>query len=799
MTKQLSRSRFGVLRVLLILVAGLHAGWAVAQEAEQIEEPASTLAEVAAKPVIVVEPWSDRVDRLIEKIATFEKSADDADELYVALDRVLHDRIHKINRDMRSAFSPTKQIGSGDELPAKIVTIADLHENISDLYSARLRLLGHVTPQMYLEVTATDVIGVGQLKMEFEYIWEQLRFRALNLPDASERLWRRIQIAPLPAVWYFIQLLLVVAVFRWWRKWLPDTLGRMQASLAEIRPRSPAVMRRIRLIWYIEQIRRPLEWMLFFAVIFSMISLQGLNLLTSIVQSIVRWILLGWLSVALLNAFSARGAAGLTGADASIRLHSLRLVAAWLVLLGLGLDLASDLTGVATLHAWVWRLFQVLALPVLIVLLAWWRKPIFARLERERESSDTVRQILEHQSGLRSFGSAAHGAFWLLANELRRSLMRMFLRVGDGQSISFGGPTAAVGDEVLDGTQPGITDDARTALLYGESGYDKHARSDRRKLIRWGNNKRTGVIAVVGERGIGKGAFMADVTSALAEKALLLDCTTGQCSEIEEALCAAVSVDSASASSLSTALQEQDIRIIAIKNLHRLSRPVVDGQIELDRFKDLVENVGHHVLWVLSFDSFAWKFIRRVRDDQANIHEVVELPPWSEEQLATLFDMRNVSAGLVPDFSAIQVPSEHAVTSYDTAEERNKAGVYRMIWTFSGGNPAAALLMWVACLYYEDDGSEKLCVRLPQQPVTQELDSIAHNVLLVLRCIAQAELISEADIVENLRLPSAAVSSAMHFSASQGWIEPHGRYYRLTMNWFKTITRILARQNLLAR
>ena len=786
------------------MLTGLQAGWAVAQEAEQSEEQASTLAEVVVKEVVVVEPWSTRADRLIGQLAVFEKSAEDVDEFFVALDRVLHDRIHIINRAMRGAVSPTERVDVGrvdigDELPAEIVTIEDLYVNIGELYSSRLRLLEHLSPQMYLEVTATDVIGVGQLRMEVEYIWEQLRFRALNLRAATERLWHRVQIAPLPAVWYFIQLLLVIAVFRWWRKWLPDTLARMQVSLTEVRPRSAAVMRRIHLIWYIEQLRRPLEWMLFFTVLFSMISLQGLNLLASIVESIVRWILLGWFSVAMLNAFSARGAAGLTGADASIRLHSLRLVAAWLVLLGLGLDLASDLTGVATLYAWVWRLFQVLALPVLLVLLAWWRKPIFMRLERERENSDTVRKILQHQTGLRSFGSAANGAFWLLANGLRRSLMRMFLRVGDGQSLSFGGATAIAGDEVAVDARAGVTDEARTALLYGESGYDKHARSDRRKLIRWANNSQTGVVAVVGERGIGKGAFMADVASALAEKAILFDCANGQYSEIEDALCAALSIDSPSSSNISDALKEQDIRTVLIKNLHRLSRPVVDGQLELDRFTDLVESVSHRILWVISFDSFTWQFIRRVRDDQASFHDVIELAPWTEDQLSVLFDMRNDSAGLKPDFSAIQVPSEHAVTSYDTAEERNKAGVYRMIWTLSGGNPATALLMWVACLYYEEEGDEKLCVRLPVQPLTQEVDTIAHNILLVLRCIAQSELISEADIVDNLRLPAAAVSSAMHYSASQGWIEPHGRHYRLTMIWFKTITRVLARQNLLAR
>lgn len=460
------------------MLAAFYAGLADAQEATREEVQPSTLTEVIANDAVVVESWGERVDRLIEEISDFDKTAADADELYVELERVLHDRIHNINARMRRAYSPSEPVDFGDELPAEIISIADLHANIGELYSARLRLLEHLTSGMQLEVTAMDVIGVGQLKMETEFIWEQIRFRALNLPAASENLRRRVQIAPLPVVWHFIQFLLIIVIFRWWRGWLPETLGRMQVSLADVRPRSSAVMRRIRFIWYVEQLRRPLEWMLFFSVIFVMINLEGLNLLASINESIVRWILLGWLSVSVLNAFSARGAAGLAGVDASIRLRSLRLLAAWLVFLGLGLSLADDLAGAATLHAWVWRLFQVLALPVLLVLLAWWRKPIFARLERERESSETVEGLLQHQSGLRSFRNAASGAFWLLANEMRRSLMRAFLLVGEGQSLPFSTAPIVSADETAVDTRAGISNEVRIALLSGESGYEKYARSE---------------------------------------------------------------------------------------------------------------------------------------------------------------------------------------------------------------------------------------------------------------------------------------------------------------------------------
>jgi len=786
-------------RIFFVLLVSCHAGWAFSQDAVSDGDKAKTLTDVVAKEVVVVEPWGDRVDRLIDDISGFQKTAADADELYVALDAVLHDRIHKINARMRRAYSPSEPVNQDDDFPAEIVSIADLHANVGDLYSARLRLLEHLTSEMYLEVTATDVIGVGQLKMEIEFIWEQVRFRALNLPAATENLWRRVQIAPLPVVWHLIQFLLFIAVFRWWRKWLPETLGRMQVSLADIRPRSSAVMRRIRFIWYIEQLRRPLEWILFFKVILAMVNFEGLNLLTSIIESVVIWVLLAWFSVSILSAFSARGAAGLAGVDASIRLKSLRLVAGWLVLLGLGLNLADELAGVATLHAWVWRLYQLFALPVLLVLLAWWRKPIFARLERESENSDAVKAMLRHQRGLRSFGSAANGAFWLLANGMRRSLMRTFLRVGDGQSLSFGSAPPIASADVAADTRVGISDELRISILSGESGYEKHARSDRRKLIRRGNAKQSGVVAVVGERGIGKNAFLSDVTSTLEDKAILIDADKGLYSELEHALCQALAVEKPSAKNISDALRSRDIRLVAVKNLQRLSRPVLDGQAEMKRFADLVEAIDHEILWVLSVDCFTWQFIRRMRADRASIHELIDLPAWTEDQLATLIEQRNESADLAPDFSSVQVPSEHAVTSYDTAEERNKAGVYRMLWSMSGGNPAVALLTWTNCLYYEGESNETLCVRLPVQPATHELENTDHNVMLVLRCITQSELILQEDVIDNLRLPQGAANSAMRDCISKGWIEEHRGRYRLTMGWFKPVTRTLARQNLLAR
>jgi hypothetical protein len=221
------------------------------------------------------------------------------------------------------------------------------------------------------------------------------------------------------------------------------------------------------------------------------------------------------------------------------------------------------------------------------------------------------------------------------------------------------------------------------------------------------------------------------------------------------------------------------------------------GQAELTCLSSLIESIHEDVLWIFSVDRFAWQFMRRVRADRSAVNEVIALRSWSEEQTAELLDMRNEEAGMDVDFSTVVIPREFMETALDTAAERNKAGVFRMICTMSGGNPAVALRIWADSIYADESG--QLHVRTPTQAKSRDLDRAPQNILLVLRVIAQWELISEADIMDNLRLPQGAVSSAVHYCVQRGWIEENSKGFSLTWGWFRTINRVLLRQNLLAR
>jgi hypothetical protein len=337
----------------------------------------------------------------------------------------------------------------------------------------------------------------------------------------------------------------------------------------------------------------------------------------------------------------------------------------------------------------------------------------------------------------------------------------------------------------------------REKLLTRGEYYDRYARAERRDIINRAKQGQKGVIGVTGERGIGISRLLEQIQESLDESMIVLDCKSNRFEDLSTSLGSALGIKSVNARKVSQKLEESGIHTIAIDNLHRLVRPVMGGQNEIARLSELIEGIRADVLWVFSVDCFAWQFMRRARADRSTIGETIALRPWTEEQIAELLEMRNVEAGIEASFSDVSIPREFMETTPETAEERNKSGVFRMIGSMSGGNPSVALGIWADSIYSDESG--QLRVRTPISPRSKDLDRASPNLLLVLRAIAQWEVISEPDIADNLRLPQGAVSSAIHYSVQRGWIEETSFGYRLTWPWFRTIIGLLLRQNLLAR
>ncbi len=217
----------------------------------------------------------------------------------------------------------------------------------------------------------------------------------------------------------------------------------------------------------------------------------------------------------------------------------------------------------------------------------------------------------------------------------------------------------------------------------------------------------------------------------------------------------------------------------------------------MNRVGELIRAIEAKVFWIFGFDWAGWQYISRVRSDQIFVDSIWKLSLWKEHEIRDLLEMRSAYAGIKPDFSELDLSSQFEDFDYDSIEERNRFAFSRIIWNAAEGNPAVALQLWADSLRILNDG--RTIVTFPPLPSTNELEDSHISVLLLLRVVAQSGYANEEEITYSLDLPEIEVAAALRHALTRNWIEFDQGRYRLTWVWFRSIIRVLARQNLLVR
>jgi hypothetical protein len=384
----------------------------------------------------------------------------------------------------------------------------------------------------------------------------------------------------------------------------------------------------------------------------------------------------------------------------------------------------------------------------------------------------------------------------LLASRLRAELIRRIEQ--------FGPVRAAAGLALPDDAEnvasegQGLPADMRATLIKGHDAFSKYASLERRALIKRIEAGLGAVVGVIGERGIGKNGFLRQVASAHERESLLLDCRTGDVADVVADFGKQLGIDMANTDdkALDAALAARNIRFIGLLDFHLLVRPVMGGIGGVADMSELQERITVPLVWAVSIDRYAYELIARLRSEYMLADGLIHLRAWSEDQIGEFIQNRCESSGLRPDFSNVRVPRQYMDVAQDSIEDRNRVGIDTMLTALSRGNPSIAIRMFADCIRMTDDGVAE--VTCPVSHDDQRFKDQPINMLLVLRVIAQVELITFDDIVANLRLEPRIVTSALQVAMTSGWVESrHGRY-RISWPWFRVIIQVLARQNLLA-
>lgn len=776
--------------------------------------------------------WHRRVDEMVDESPGTET---DADAIYGELRSTLDDARTALSGALARAADPGQGVPAPpedfddadlpadvdradlvelrDSLQAEVATLAAeelvvawevaslLRDDVVMLNRDRLRLLPSMSPEVRDELTGLGVAGRAQARRELGQIGLELRYHAMSLPRDAASMASSVQARPLDLVVRALELICIIGLFRWWRGHADELLRKWRGPMWA---RSPAQRVRANAIWYLLRVRRPVEWLLLLMVLPLVVGTASNALELRLIWLVLVWVQGARAVVLAVDAIAERQSIYGVSAkgNAKLRFRSLRLIGLTVTLVGLILTLTSDIVGRGTIYRWVLQGCWVLVAPIGIWLVAQWRPTIVGRLEGSVKTNVVARWVVEHPAGPRGFLAAAVGGAWLLGqgtsawlvrqlsglDTTRKVLAYLFRRevARKAETATLGPRGAALSGRPFDqlGPQSQATKIAPV---------DEPARELVAQALELTRATACTISVVVGERGMGKSTFLRRLVDRSKETTCIVGCPPEGFDALLEAL--AVQFDAADyeLETVAQAIRDAGPSLICIDDAHRMIAPAVGGLEQLDRFTRFALQVGGDVSWIVAVQEAAWHFVERARGERVFFDQVLTLPRWTEDQIATLIQRRTGEVELKPSFDALVVATE----SDDPAEgRRTELGYYRILWDHSGGNPAVALQAWRNSLFESQTEGEPV-VRLFEEPSATEIERLPATLLFVLRAVVQLELATPQEVADCTQLPAPDVADAIRFSVAHGYVEPSSGRFRLSWTWYRTITRVLVRQHLL--
>lgn len=757
------------------------------------------------------------------------RSAEEVDSTYDALRRALRasrDELDGALDALESTSSKIPEVGSGrlDELPTEFnateardrreavralvrqvrveerVLLRDsaeaLMEEITSLNRERLGLLADLSPDKRAATVGLTEAGFDQARAEGRHLLLILRYHrdiashwVASLRRRGElegmTLWRVVGVA--------VPWVIVALVFVWWRRRSPRlfALAEERVALSDRHERRTTPSRVHRALVLLRGTHRSIEWLALFGALVWLLPSEALALLeVQLLNAVVGWSLAGAFVINAINALATSSALSRSSSSdevARLRLRSLRLVGRVFIGFVLVLFVTARLVGEGTLYHWVWSTIGIAAIPVFLLLVRWWRKTVFERLDRVRRKSRLQVWLLANQQGWKSFFSAmvaavqlfVTGAYkvarsWLAEFDLARKIHAYLYKRELDRLASEGAATVSLplSQDALDRLSP----EAKLARWVPCSA-DEAVERLRKRLAEGAG----GIIAIVGERGQGKSALLQRLADSI-EGVQTIHCES----------------DTSAASIRGTLEAQQEATpAFLLDDAHLLVKPVLGGLRAFDEVLELARRSSGRPLWVFSLDAVLWPFLRRARDSRPLFDEVIELSPWTDEQIGAILTTRSDAAGLTPVFDDLleRLPASSDEVDRLEALAARRAGYFRMVWDYTRGNPGIALEAWRSSLVQGADG--RVFVRPLVVPDTTQLESLPDSTLFVLRAVLQMAPVAAADVAAATRLPEAQVLSAFRFGRAHGFLCDEGGKARITWPWLRAVVVLLERRHLL--
>jgi hypothetical protein len=312
----------------------------------------------------------------------------------------------------------------------------------------------------------------------------------------------------------------------------------------------------------------------------------------------------------------------------------------------------------------------------------------------------------------------------------------------------------------------------------------------------WQEDRSRGMIALIGDRGVGKSRIVERLPDILQTSGFMHFSLTDRLVK-EESVQAMVNrwfglEESADSRALVLHLRELEPKVIGIDDLHRLMLREVGGYEGMRWILGIFQATAHRHFWVASLHQHTWSFLfgAAAPINMDVFRASVRIGQLSSEEMSTWIKGRTTAAGVGLDFSPLASETEDPRTL-----RRIETAYWRLLSDESGGNPAVAESYFVESL--SGSVSADAAILLFEAPDESRLEEITDTEVFTLSALLIHDGLSVELLERVLGIAQDELRSACRHLIGLEIIERSEKGYVVRMTWQPVVSRFLQQNRLL--
>ncbi|MCB9488932.1 MAG: AAA family ATPase [Deltaproteobacteria bacterium] len=313
----------------------------------------------------------------------------------------------------------------------------------------------------------------------------------------------------------------------------------------------------------------------------------------------------------------------------------------------------------------------------------------------------------------------------------------------------------------------------------------------------WHEGGSTGAVVVVGESGVGKSTWLAELARQVEIPETVMVAAPEDISsesDVCRMLASILNLDAENPEELIEKINQGPRRLLILDQCQNFVLRAVGGLDGFSAFAGIVSRTAPNILWICAFSRYIWEYVEKTYFGRSIFSRIVILDPWDESAIGDLIALRMQSAGFQASYEDLVVDKVDG-TEFENEVVRTGERYRQLLCDYADGLPKVALHFWLRSLTYAGDHTVK--VRLFKAPSADELEEFNDQSRFALAAIIIHQNLTLPEAEKVLNIPLHICELILRNLTARGLTELVDGRYQITAHWHRAVVRYLRRKHLL--